>query len=106
MKRYKLKVDSPWGKKGDVFEANTGGVLVILGALYDPDRYPDLFEEIVLTDEEFLANWLYQRQAEFVFTGDKTEFVSTYNCFLSNRLIANGFDVKKLREKNEKKESL
>lgn len=42
--KYKFKIDTPWGKKGE--ELNRGLVFDgrILG--YDPRSYPELFEEV------------------------------------------------------------
>lgn len=108
MKRYKLKVDSPWGKKGDIANLNENGVMyygqntnvkpypIISG--FTPDNFPDIFEEIIEpSDEEWLSEWLLgivRRSGLYdIYTN------------ISSELIANGFDVKKLREKSEKEEN-
>jgi len=119
MKRYKLKVDSPWGKKGEIFswyieyfiyEQNkqTGSYIKSIKTLH-PEDYPDIFEEIQeQSDEEWLAEYIYNNlfpRIEDAPTNpckwvDITMFQYKY-ISLAKSLINNGSDVKKLRGKNE-----
>lgn len=106
MKRYKLKVDSPWGKKGDELNnkviylysfEDDSSTLNAIGTI-DPSKYSEIFEEIQeQSDEEWLSEWLLgivRRSGLYdIYTN------------ISSELIANGFDVKKLREKSEKEEN-
>jgi len=96
MKKYRLKVNSPWGKKGDIANLNENGVMyygqntnvkpypIISG--FTPDNFPEIFEELIEpSDEEWFCEQLKNHIASF---GYKSLAIS---------LITNGFDVKKLR---------
>jgi len=102
MKKYRLKIDSPWGKKGDVKLTDDDGYLYHAVRINDysptpciikfsPERYEDLFEKVIEpTDEEFLRHWLFKNDIS-----DKESYDSYL--VLAKALIQHGFDVKKLR---------
>lgn len=69
MKKYRCKIDSPFGKKGTIFLDNcpiildekttSNGFRVALG-MYSADDYPDLFEEIP-------DRWVPEEQDDFFY---------------------------------------
>lgn len=99
MKKYRIKVDSPWGKKNSLIEVkDCPGFRIIsghdiLGGFVEPDKYPDIFEEVIEpSDEVWLAGWLLKVWISP--DGDQGAWKT-----LSQALIQHGFDVKKLRYK-------
>ncbi len=80
MKRYKLKIDTPWGRKGTQVEE-----LRFLYGVWGgyPNEYPDLFEEIEeKTNEQLLELYLaenflrYDGSHHNRVSGHLTEFLS------------------------------
>jgi len=63
MKRYRLKLDSPWGKKGKIIEVvECQGFTMInnidcVGGFAEPDKYPELLE-LVIEPSEIDVNML------------------------------------------------
>jgi len=112
MKKYRIKVDSPWGKKNSLIEVkDCPGFRIIsghdiLGGFVEPDKYPDIFEEVIeLSDEQWLAewchdNWLIKWHNYFYpdYKDKNKEFKHQWER-LAKALIHHGFDVKKLRYK-------
>lgn len=59
MKKWRCKIDTPWGKKGDVvgnrcWHDSIGSCMPI-----NPAEFPDLFEQVEeKTDEDLFAEWV------------------------------------------------
>lgn len=100
MKTYRLKVDSPWGDKGEFYNeshviiANCGGgPSTQIWQSIACKKLPDIFEEVIeQSDEGWLAGWLLK-----VWTSRDSDHGALKT--LSQSLIQHGFDVKKLRDK-------
>lgn len=109
MKKFRLKVDSPWGNKGDIYNeshviiANVGGGPPTgIWQTVACNKLSDIFEEVIeQSDEEWLAYWCFRQLLksrgdepcwEAYLDNNYTDYI-----FLAKKLIDNGFDVKKLR---------
>lgn len=109
MKKYRLKVDSPWGKKGRIVtvkDVEGGQVLTadVRGWWVDVELYPDIFEEVIQqSDEAWLAEWCHEhwliRWPGYPYVEYKNKNIEFKNQWerLAKALIQHGFDVKKLR---------
>ena len=111
MKKYCLKVDSPWGKKGCLVTANTTfgprirtDEALGLRGFIAPEKYPEIFEEVIeQIDEEWLAKWCHDhwliKWPDYPYVEYKNKNIEFKNQWerLANALIQHGFDVKKLR---------
>lgn len=114
MKKYRLKVDSPWGKKGDIANLNKNGVMYYgqntnvkpypIIICFTPDNFPEIFEEVIEpSDEEWLAKWCHDhwliKWPDYPYVEYKNKNIEFKNQWerLANALIQHGFDVKKLR---------
>lgn len=66
MTKYKFKIDTPWGKKGDELTVVQGS----LGQWFKPNNpqdYPELFEEVKeKTNEEKIAKVIKNEYLNFI----------------------------------------
>jgi len=109
MKKYKLLIDSPWGKSGKMVNLSEDGCLYygdvppgcpgyILGK-FTPDRFPQIFEEIKEpSDEEVLAEKILTLQLSYKSDATLLNTGTLFSKVLARYLLSKGFDVSKLRE--------
>lgn len=93
MKKYRLKVGSPWGKKGKVVKLPNELSILENGIVFrrSPDEFPEIFELVIEpSDEEWLAEWLSKEEFQ------ELRWFDT-RLRLAKSLIKHGFDIKKLR---------
>lgn len=100
MKKYRLKVDSPWGKKGSVVNSDDSGAVFCPISFVDgnnypffinPSRYQDIFEEVIEpTDEEIIEKWFIRNFHDISVNSKQWNKVA-------KALIQHGFNAKKLR---------
>lgn len=66
MKKYRLKIDTPWASKGDLFK-KLGSYWFCADrhscpSFQSPEKYQELFEPIEeKSDEEIVADWLHEQ---------------------------------------------
>lgn len=103
MKKYRCKVDTPWGKKGYFLPDGFIKSYDEIGCQNDcfhPKHYPDLFEPIEeKSDVEKLADWCSKIWHANSCSDGSTD--KNGNCCwtsLAQTIIAKGFDVSKLEE--------
>jgi len=98
MKKYRLKVDSPWGNKGDIYNeshviiANVGGGPPTgIWQTVACNKLSDIFQEVIeQSDEEIVERWLIRNFHDISISTQQWKKVA-------KALIQHGFDVKKLR---------
>lgn len=96
-KRWIFKIDTPWGKKGSVFDVGRSRSTWVdkdgntRFCLENPQNYPDLFELVEeKSDEERFIDWL-TNEVDASNMGP-----SELLAFISKKIISAGVDVKKL----------
>jgi len=82
MTKYKFKIDTPWGKKGDELKNNNIDMGVAMGfwgiqsfKVLDPSSYPELFEEIIETFEEIIKE-NEKKWIEIIYNLAKKDFLN------------------------------
>lgn len=98
MKKFKILIDCPWGKAGDIINDTSDliGFQVGVDSCYDwrfhPSTYHQLFQEIEeVSDEEWLIQWLILNFSSISTNSHQWRPVA-------KTFILFGFDVNKLRE--------
>lgn len=110
MKKYRFKIDTPWGKRGD--EIHHLGKPVMGPMWFSPERYSALFEEVPELDPvEKVGKWLYETKypnhGQHLYRGESMctweQLGPTQNEWLSisQKLLAAGLDPNKLEAPNE-----